>query len=264
MVERIKIIGVPISAVNMESCVEYIFDNWSEAKGNYICVSNVHTTVMAHDDPCYHRVQSESFLTVPDGKPLSVVGRRKAPMMGRVTGPDLMRRILEESEHRELRHFFYGNTQETLQLLINEIRFKYPWVNVVGSEASVFRDMSVEEEEALAQRIEAQSPDFIWVSLGAPRQESFCWRMKGKLSGLMIPVGGAFNVLAGSVPEAPRWLQECGMEWFYRLIQEPKRLMKRYLVSNTKFIVYFIFGIKAKVERGIKHENGRDRNLLQG
>lgn len=262
MIERINIIGVPISVVNMESCVKYIFDNWSEAKGNYICVSNVHTTVIAHDSPSYHQVQSESFLTIPDGKPLSVIGKKMDATMGRVTGPDLMRRIFEESKNRELRHFFYGNTQETLRLLIDEICVKYPWVNVVGAEASVFRDMSAVEEDELAWRIEEKKPDFIWVSLGAPRQEEFCWRMRGKLSGLMIPVGGAFNVLAGIVPEAPKWLQDCGMEWFYRLIQEPRRLMKRYLVSNTKFIVYYIFKVKAKVERGVKHENGWNCNIL--
>ena len=108
MIERINIIGVPISVVNMESCVKYIFDNWSEAKGNYICVSNVHTTVIAHDSPSYHQVQSESFVTIPDGKPLSVIGKKMGATVGRVTGPDLMRRILEDTKNSELRHFFYG------------------------------------------------------------------------------------------------------------------------------------------------------------
>ena len=236
--KRVNIIGVPISAVNMDSCIQYIFENWEEAKGNYICVSNAHTTVMAHDDPEYRTIQTESFLSVPDGKPLSVIGKKSAPEMDRVTGPDLMRRILEDSKNRKLRHFFYGNSRENLDALLETIRKDYPWVEIAGAEPSVFREMSAQEEQELAERINETKPDLIWVALGAPRQELFCARMKGKVCGLMIAVGGAFNVLAGIVPEAPQWVQNCSMEWFYRFLQEPRRLFKRYLITNSKFIYY--------------------------
>ena len=236
--DRALIIGVPISAVNMESCVDIIFRDFDAARGKYICVSNVHTTVTAHDDPMYKKVQSESFLSVPDGKPLSVVGRKQFPGMDRVTGPDLMRRIFEESESRPLRHFFYGNSQENLDKLMEVLQREYPYLDICGCEPSVFRAMTEEEEAALAQRINATSPDFIWVALGAPRQELLCHRLEDRVSGLMVGVGGAFNVLAGIVPEAPEWMQRLSLEWFYRFIQEPKRLFKRYLVTNTKFIWY--------------------------
>lgn len=239
-IERVKIIGVPISAVNMESCIENIFTNLEQIKGDYICVSNVHTTVMAHDNPEYMKVQSESYMSVPDGKPLSVVGRKTCPDMDRVTGPDLMRRIFEESKTKELRHFFYGNTQENLDVLVKVLKEEYPWLNIVGYEPSVFRDMTEEEENQLAERINSTMPDFVWVALGAPRQEIFCHKMKGQINGLMVGVGGAFNVLAHIVPEAPRWMQNLSLEWLYRLIQEPKRLFKRYLVTNSKFIFYLI------------------------
>ena len=105
---RVNIIGVPISVVNMESCISFLFSNWDAVHGNYVCVSNVHTTVMAHDDPQYYKVQSESLLSVPDGKPLSVIGKKKFPQMNRVTGPDLMRRLFEESKEKKIRHYFYG------------------------------------------------------------------------------------------------------------------------------------------------------------
>jgi len=239
-IERVKIIGVPISAVNMESCIENIFTDLEQIKGDYICVSNVHTTVMAHDNPEYMKVQSESYMSVPDGKPLSVVGRKTYPEMDRVTGPDLMRRIFEESKTKELRHFFYGNTQENLDELIKVLKYEYPWINICGFEPSVFRDMSENEEKELIDRINQTSPDFVWVALGAPRQEIFCHKMKGKINGVMVGVGGAFNVLAHIVPEAPQWLQNLSLEWLYRLIQEPKRLFKRYLVTNSKFIFYLI------------------------
>lgn len=237
---RADIIGVPISAVNMDSCLDFLFRNWDAAHGNYICVSNVHTTVMAHDDPMYYKVQAESLLSVPDGKPLSVIGKKKFPEMNRVTGPDLMRRIFEESKEKKIRHYFYGTTQENLNALLKEIQKDYPWVEVVGYEPSVFRPLSVEEENALIDRINKTNPDVVWVALGAPRQEVFCYKMQGKISGLMIGVGGAFNVVSGVIAEAPQWVQDISMEWFYRFMKEPRRLFKRYFTTNSKFIYNYI------------------------
>lgn len=233
---RVNIIGVPISVVNMESCISFLFSNWDAVHGNYVCVSNVHTTVMAHDDPQYYKVQSESLLSVPDGKPLSVIGKKKFPQMNRVTGPDLMRRLFEESKEKKIRHYFYGTTQENINALLEKIKKEYPWVEVVGYEPSVFRPLSEEEENALIARINQTNPDIVWVALGAPRQEEFCYKMQGKINGLMIGVGGAFNVVSGVIDEAPQWMQDISLEWFYRFMKEPKRLFRRYLVANSKFI----------------------------
>ena len=237
-IPRVSIIGVPISAVNLDSCVRQIEKHLDEVKGQYICVSNVHTTVIAHDEPDYFRVQAESFLSVPDGKPLSVIGRRQYPQMGRVTGPELMRRLFEESRRKGYRHYFYGNTPENLELLVTKLRSRYPHLNIVGYEPSVFRALSTQEEEELIRRVTAAAPDFLWVGLGAPRQERFCAAMKGRIPALMIGVGGAFNVLAGLIPEAPDWMQNSGLEWLYRLSREPGRLFGRYLTTNTKFLYY--------------------------
>lgn len=237
---RTNIIGIPISAVNMDSCVAFIFNNWEAAHGNYICVSNVHTTVMAHDNKEYYKAQSDSMLSVPDGKPLSVIGKKQYPEMDRVTGPDFMRRIFEESQNKDMKHFFYGSTQKNIDMLIKKIKKDYPWVKIVGNEPSVFRDMSEKEEQELANRINTTEADFVWVALGAPRQELFCNRNKGEINGIMVGVGGAFSVLAGTIPEAPQWMQNMSLEWLYRLMQEPKRLFKRYAVTNTKFIYYLI------------------------
>lgn len=235
--KRANIIGVPISAVNMNTCIDFIFTNWNAIHGNYICVSNVHTTVMAHDNPDYYKVQSSSLLSIPDGKPLSVIGRKQYPEMDRVTGPDLMRVIFEISKSKDIRHYFYGTTQENLDALLKKIKKDYPWINVVGCEPSVFRPMSEKEEIELADRINHTDPDFVWVALGAPRQEEFCYRNEGRIKGLMVGVGGAFNVISGVIDEAPRWMQNMGLEWFYRFLKEPRRLYKRYLVTNSRFIV---------------------------
>lgn len=235
--ERVDIIGVPISAVNMESCVSFLLSNWEAAHGNYICVSNVHTTVMAHDDPEYYKVQAESLLSIPDGKPLSVIGRKQFPQMDRVTGPDLMRRLFEESKSKKIRHYFYGTTSENLDALIQKIKTDYPWVEVAGYEPSVFRPLSISEEKKLVERINKTQPDIVWVALGAPRQEKFCHKMQGKIDGLMIGVGGAFNVVSGVIDEAPQWMQDISMEWFYRFMKEPKRLFKRYITTNSRFLI---------------------------
>lgn len=246
---RVEIIRVPISAVNMNSCIDNIFEDFESIRGKYICVSNVHTTVMAHDDPNYYKVQTESFMSVPDGKPLSMVGKKKFPAMDRVTGPDLMRRVFDESKERNLRHYFYGNNKENLEKLIESLKKKYPWLVIAGYEPSVFRDMTEEEEAALVERINQTAPDFVWVALGAPRQEVFCHRMTNRIKGLMVGVGGAFNVLADIVPEAPRWMQKMCLEWLFRLIQEPRRLFKRYAVTNTRFIWLLITRKKRKEQK---------------
>lgn len=241
---RVNIIGVPISVVNMHSCLDFIFDNWDAAHGNYICASNVHTTVLAHDNSDYHKVQSNSLLSLPDGKPLSFIGRKFYPEMDRVTGPDFMREMLEISRNKNIKHFFYGTTQDNLNALIKNVRKQYPWVNIVGSEPSIFRPMSNSEEAKLVQRINITEPDIIWVALGAPRQEEFCFRNEGKVKGIMVGVGGAFNILSGAISEAPKWIQNIGMEWFYRFIKEPRRLFKRYFYTNLRFIWLNIKGNK--------------------
>lgn len=235
---RANIIGVPISAVDMHSALSVIKDGLATgaAQGSYICVSNVHTTVMAHDDRNYLKIQAESFLSLPDGKPLSVAGSKVAPEMGRVTGPDLMREVFEDGSFSCLNHYFYGNTGTNITVLAEKLLEGYPDLRIVGYEPSLFRDLSETEEQELCDRIDASEADIVWVGLGAPRQEELCARLKGKTQSLMVGVGGAFNVLAGITPEAPRWMQNASLEWLYRLIQEPKRLFKRYAVTNTRFL----------------------------
>lgn len=237
---RVKIIGVPISAVNMNDCVNNIFEDFDSIRGKYICVSNVHTTVIAHNDPVYLKVQTDSFMSLPDGKPLSVVGKKKYPQMDRVPGLDLMRRIFEECKTKKFRHFFYGNTKENLEKLIAVIKEKYPWVEIAGYEPSVFRDLTADEEKSLCEKINQSKADFIWIGLGAPKQEIFCYKIKDNVNGLLIGVGGAFNILAGIIPEAPDWMKKLSLEWFYRLMHEPKRLFKRYAVTNTQFVYYLL------------------------
>ena len=166
--------------------------------------------------------------------------------MGRVTGPDLMRALLELSTLHGWSHYFYGNTSENLERLAAVLDRDYPGARIVGLEPSVFRELSDEEAGELAERVEASGADFLWVGIGAPRQEALCARLEGRTRCLMAGVGGAFNILAGVTPEAPGWMQRAGLEWLYRLSQEPRRLFRRYAVTNTKFAYYALTGKRRK------------------
>lgn len=243
---RVDIIGVPITATNMDDFVALLKEALGYFKGNYICVSNVHTCVMAHDDPDYWSVQADSIASLPDGKPLSVIGRRRFPSMDRVTGPDLMREMFKLSKEMGWSHYFYGTDQRCLDELKVTLSKQYPWLKIAGMEPSLFRPLSADEEDSVIDSINDSGADFAWIALGAPRQEVFCHKLHERIRPVMIGVGGAFNVLAGIVPEAPRWMQNLSLEWLYRLMQEPRRLFKRYLVTNTKFLVYQFAHIERK------------------
>jgi len=239
--KRVPIIGVPISAVTMKSALTFIADNLDTIRGEYICASNVHTTVMARENAHYLTVQSESILSLPDGKPLSVIGSRNTCCpMEKVTGTHFMQNIFTDPRFAGRRHYFYGTTQENLEIMISKVRNDYPDLIISGYEPSVFRELNDVEVDELAKRINKTYADFVWVAIGAPRQELLMYRLKDKINGLMTGVGGAFNILAGKVSDAPAWMQNIGLEWFYRLLKEPKRLFKRYMITNSKFIWYLL------------------------
>ncbi len=230
-----KILGVNIAVTNMAETINYIETNLEALWGNYICVSNVHTTVTAYEDPEYCKVQNAAALALPDGKPLSVVSRyRGFSEAERVTGPDLMGELF--ARDNGLKHFFYGDTPETLAVLKEKLMDKYPHLKIVGMISPPFRPLTEEEEAADIAAINESGADIIWIGLGAPKQERYMYAHKGILHGVMIGVGAGFSYHAGQIKRAPQWMQRIGMEWFYRLMQDPKRLASRYLKTNLKFI----------------------------
>lgn len=239
--KRINVIGVPISVVNLESSINFVINNFENIRGQYICASNVHTTVMAHEDKNYLKVQSESIMSLPDGKPLSIVGKKNGyKEMEKTTGTHFMIRTFTDERLKGKKHYFYGNTKENIELMIKKVKEDYPNLNICGYEPSIFRELSDEEINELADRINSSEADFVWIGTGAPRQEILMNKLKYKVNSLMVGVGGAFNILAGLVNDAPKWMQKCCLEWFYRFIKDPKRLFKRYLVTNSKFIYYYL------------------------
>lgn len=232
-----RILGVQIAVVSMEKLVKYLQIHRKELQGQYICVSNVHTTVMAYEDAIYRSVQNGAALAIPDGGPLSSVAHRRGyTEMQRTTGPDLMEEIFSISVSNGYRHFFYGSTEETLERLKTNLETKYPGIQISGMFSPPFRKVTMQEDKEIISLINDTHPDFVWIGLGAPKQELWMAAHKGKIEGLMIGVGAGFNYHAGELQRAPQWMQHCNLEWLYRLFQDPKRLFKRYLITNTKFI----------------------------
>ena len=237
-IKTCKILGVNIAAVNMNSLLKFITTNLDKLKGEYICVSNVHTTVIAYDNKDYLNVQNSSILSIPDGGPLSSVGRKRGyNEMERTTGPDLLDEVLKISADKKYRHYFYGSTNETLDKLQYEIKKKYGDVYIVGKYSPPFRTLTQEEDLQIVDNINKANPDFVWVGLGAPKQENWMYEHKNKVNSLMVGVGAAFDYLAGNIKRAPMWMQKLNLEWLYRLIQDPVRLFSRYLYTNIKFII---------------------------
>lgn len=232
-----NILGVNIAAINMEWLLNYIDDNLYILSGDYICVSNVHTTVTAYEDEEYCKIQNGGIMAIPDGGPLSTVGQKRGfKNMKRTTGPSLMGEIFNISVSKGYRHYFYGSTKETLEKLSLALNTNYPGIQIVGMYSPPFRPITEEEDKKIIKEINKKKPHFVWVGLGAPKQEKWMAAHQGEISGLMIGVGAGFDYYAGNIKRAPKWMQKSNLEWLYRLFQDPKRLFRRYWHTNTKFI----------------------------
>ncbi len=231
------ILKTNINVTNMEDTISYITGHLEELKGDYICVSNVHTTVMAFRDEKYRRVQNSAAMALPDGQPLSIVSRRRGYRQAqRVPGPDLMPAILDLSQERGYTHYFYGSTEQTLAKLEKVLLARYPKLRIAGMYAPPFRKLTQAEDEEAVRRINDSGADFIWVALGAPKQEKWMYGHRHKVNGVMIGVGAAFDFLAGTTKRAPMWMQKLCMEWVFRIMQDPGRMLPRYLNTNFAFV----------------------------
>lgn len=237
--EYCTILKTNINVTDMDKTVAYITENLEALKGNYICVSNVHTTVMAFRDKEYRKVQNSGAMALPDGQPLSIVSRGRGFVQARrVPGPDLMPIILELSQEKGYTHFFYGSTEGTLAKLREVLLKRYPKLGIAGMYAPPFRDLTQEEDDEIVRRINASGADFVWVALGAPKQEKWMYEHRNRVNGLMIGVGAAFDFIAGTVKRAPMWMQKLCLEWVFRIMQNPKRMIPRYLNTNFAFLYH--------------------------
>ena len=235
---RTNILGVGVSIINMDDatrqCDELIRSNGQ----GYVCATDVHTVIEALSDSSLREILNGSFMTTPDRMPLVWMGRLQGhERMCRVYGPDLLTEMCRFSVHRGYRHFFYGGRPGIADRLSSQLTVLFPGLNVAGTYTPPFRPLTVDEEQELFALVERTKPDVFWVGLGSPKQERFMARYCGKLDcKLMVGVGAAFDFHSGAVKEAPRWLQKTGLQWIHRLIQEPRRLWRRYLRCVPAFL----------------------------
>ncbi len=234
-----NVLGILIDAVDYEAAVSFVFERVRQNRGAIISALAVHGVMTGVLDP-EHKFRLNGFdLLVPDGQPVRWVMNwlHGTEMVDRVYGPELMRRTCERAEGEGASIYLYGSTRPVVTALAASLTRMFPGINIVGSEPSAFRKLNPKERASLQQRIQSSGASIVFVGLGCPRQEIFAYELRGGLSIPVLAVGAAFPLLAGMLPQAPPWMQRFGLEWFFRLLVEPRRLWRRYLLLNPAYLV---------------------------
>ncbi len=240
-IPRCDVLGVEVSAVNMRLAVAQV-DHWVRAREcHYVCITGVHGVMESQRDPLLKRIHNAAGMVTPDGMPMVWVNKlRGNAHVSRVYGPDLMLEVCRLSLERGWRHFFYGGGEGVAELLAQKLGERFPGLRVAGTYCPPFRALTDEEDRHVVETINRSGADIVWVGLSTPKQEYWMHKHLGRLHApVMVGVGAAFDFHAGLKTQAPRWMQKIGMEWFYRLLTEPKRLWKRYLTNNPLFVWSF-------------------------
>ncbi len=237
--KRTNILGVGISAVDMAQALETI-EGWIESKEpHYVCVCTVHTVMECQRDERLRQIVNSAGLATPDGMPLVWLSRLAGHKhVDRVYGPDLMLAFCQLAAQEGYTNYFYGGDVGAPELLANRLSPKFPGFKMVGGYSPPFRPLTKEEDDEVVRMINEANPDIVWVGLGTPKQDWWVAEHVGRLSApALIAIGAAFDFHVGRVKQAPRWMQRSGLEWLYRLCQEPRRLWRRYLVYNPLFLI---------------------------
>ncbi len=238
MNNRVNVLGVGISVLNLPSALAAISAAVCERRKGYICVTGVHGVMEAQDDAAFKNILNSAFLCTPDGMPMVWAGKINGHReMSRVYGPDLILAVCAWSEASGAKHFFYGGAAGVADLLARSLQEKFPKLQIAGTFTPPFRALNESEVKNLQAQISATKPDILWVGLSTPKQEKFMAEFLPQLDvPLMVGVGAAFDFHSGRTKQAPRWMQRSGLEWFFRLCSEPRRLGKRYLRNNPLFV----------------------------
>lgn len=233
-----RVLGAFIDAVDHDTSVRRILDWARRRESRYVCICNVHVVVTASREAAYLSVIDAADLATPDGAPVAWMMRRLGHAgQRRVAGPDLTERLCREAPAHGVTVFFLGSTEQTLSRLRAALAARFPDLIIAGMESPPFRPLTVGEDQELVKRLQRSGAGLVFVGLGCPKQEQWMAAHRGRVDAVMIGVGAAFDFLAGTVPRAPRWMQEHGLEWLHRLVSEPRRLWRRYLVTNSRFVL---------------------------
>ncbi|MDM8529157.1 WecB/TagA/CpsF family glycosyltransferase [Anaerolineales bacterium HSG24] len=245
---RVNILGVGIHAITMTDALQQI-TRWIDQQARaYVSVCTVHTVMECQHNQQMRQAVNQADMATPDGMPLVWLGRQKSGQpVSRVYGPDLMLALCALSVEHGYRHFFYGGASGVPQQLARTMQNRFPGLQVAGAYSPPFRPLTAAEDEQMIKIINHAAPDIIWVGLGTPKQDLWMAVQRVKLTApVLIGVGAAFNIHTGQLRQAPKWMQQNGLEWLFRLSQEPSRLWYRYLIYNPLFVL--------KVLGGVRHE----------
>jgi N-acetylglucosaminyldiphosphoundecaprenol N-acetyl-beta-D-mannosaminyltransferase len=223
--------GVKLLPVDLDEAVEVVARSIPKRNGDYFCFANIHVVMECNKNSDYKNIINKSAGNFPDGMgvawTLKLLGSK---FNGRVRGANFMLRLCSYASEKNLRIFFYGNTEQTLEALQQKLKTMFPKIQIAGAASPPFRPLTKEEDDAYVKGINNADPDILFVSLGAPKQEQWMAEHKGRIKAVQLGVGAAFSFITGKVKEAPKWMQKTGLEWLYRLPQEPKKTINRMLL----------------------------------
>lgn len=236
---RFNVLGVGVHALSLDEARDRLIAARGQKRLGFVGCVTAYNTNLARTDTALRQAYNSAYLATPDGMPLVWLGRWHGhPDITRVYGPDLLLAVCDRGRATDLRHFFYGGTPGVAEELARKLCTSFPGLEIVGTYSPPFRELNEDEFSALQRQITAARPDIIWVGLSTPKQEKFMSGVWDKLdAALLVGVGAAFDFHSGRVRQAPRWMQRSGLEWFFRLCVEPRRLWRRYLVNNPLFIL---------------------------
>lgn len=238
---RASVISLALSLGSYQAVQESIVATAKQGQSGTVCFANVHMCVEAQHNPAIARAVNQANWVVADGVPLLwAMQLLYGIKQERITGLDMLPSLLERAAEEKLPVFFYGSTEDVLAQTVGVCRQKYPSLKIAGTLSPPFRALTAEEETQIARQITASGTKLVFVALGCPKQEVWLDRMRNQIPAVLLAIGGALPVLAGSVSRSPKWMQRSGLEWFYRFLQEPRRLFKRYAVTNSLFLYYLV------------------------
>lgn len=233
-----SLLGIPVDAVSFGEAKERVLDWGQQRSSRYVVFANAHVLVTASQEHDFRLAVVSADLVNPDGAPVAWMLRKLGfAKQRRVSGPDFMWALLGRCERQSLPVYFYGSTPETLARLQSHILAVFPHLHIVGLDSPPFRTLSDQEDADTVKRINASGAGLVFVGLGCPKQELWMYKHQGHVNAVMLGVGAAFDFHAGTLARAPQWMRKRGLEWLHRLAMEPKRLWRRYLVTNTLFVL---------------------------
>lgn len=235
---RANVLGVGVSTINMADALRLSERLLRERSKGYVCLTGVHGIMEAQRDHALRAILNRAFLCAPDGMPTVWVGRLQGHRnMRRVYGPDYMLEMCKMSAKAGFRHFLYGGNNGVALQLKRRLEQIVPAIDIVGTYTPPFRPLTTPEEDQMIAAVNCTSPDIVWIGLSTPKQERFMAQYADRLNAsLMVGVGAAFDIHAGLLADAPRWVKRCGLQWLDRLVKEPRRLWRRYLTNNPRFL----------------------------